>query len=455
MAAHSNGGQTWSTKLARIGELSTNDGLIVFNNLGHIMDKAMLRDIFQQLDGRKAVGLDGMTKTEYSKNLEENLEELLRRIRRGTYKPKPSRITEIAKEDGSMRPLAISCFEDKIVQMAITQILQAIYEPRFLNSSYGFRPNRSCHDALRALHKATFTYKDGAVVEIDISKYFNSIPHGPLVDFLQMKISDSRFLRLVSILIKAPTYQDGVTKENTEGSPQGSILSPVLSNIYLHHVLDEWFASLQGNHFTASAEQIRYCDDMVFVFERREDAERFFNVLPKRLGKYGLNMHAEKSQIVPSGHKAAKRMHQTGKRMPTYRFLGFTCYWGLAKNGWLWRLKCKSRSDRFAAKLKGMRKYLKENLAEKTMVITKKVITIVKGWMNYHSISDNEPRVGAFVVASKRILLWWLNRKGGQRKTNWEQFQRWLDRVSYPRYRPTIGMFTTPRGNNPSVPSGA
>lgn len=283
MTAHSNGGQTWSTKLTRIGELSANDGLIVFNNLGHIIDKAMLRDIFQQLDERKAVGLDGMTKSEYQENLEENLEDLLRRIRRGTYVPKPSRITEIAKEDGSMRPFAISCFEDKIVQMAISQILHAIYEPRFLNSSYGYRPNRSGHDALRALHNATFMFQDGAVVEIDISKYFNSIPHGALVEFLRMKISDDRFLRLVNILMKAPTCQDGSIKENTEGSPQGSILSPILSNIYLHHVIDEWFASLVGNHFTAKSEQIRYCDDMVFVFERREDAERFFKVLPKRL----------------------------------------------------------------------------------------------------------------------------------------------------------------------------
>ena len=194
---------------------------------------------------------------------------------------------------------------------------------------------------------------------------------------------------------------------------------------------------------------------MVFVFEKREDAERIFKVLPRRLAKYGLSMHADKSQMVPSGHRAAKRMHGEGRRLPTYRFLGFTCYWGLSRNGWLWRLKCKSRSDRLASKLKGMRRFLKENLAEKTNLMLRKVITIVRGWMNYHSISDNEPAVGAFIKASKKILFWWLNRRGGQRRMNWERFVRLLVRIGYPKYRPTISMFTTPRGPSPSVSSGA
>jgi RNA-directed DNA polymerase len=262
----------------------------------------MLKNLFQELDGRKAVGIDGVTKAEYGKNLDENLSSLLRKIRRGTYRPKPSRLIEVPKEDGSVRPLAIACFEDKLVQIAVNAVLQAVYEPRFLASSYGFRPGRSCHDAMRALHSVTFAFKDGAVVEIDISKYFNSIPHGPLSEFLRNKISDKRFLRLIDILMKAPISRNGKIEENNQGSPQGSILSPVLSNIFLHHVIDEWFQAILKTHVKGKAGHIRYCDDMVFVFEGMNEAERFFKVLPSRLAKYGLTMHESKSQIVPSGH---------------------------------------------------------------------------------------------------------------------------------------------------------
>jgi group II intron reverse transcriptase/maturase len=440
MTALSIGGQTWSTKLARIGELSTKDRTLVFNNLGHIIDVEMLKSMFEQLDGRKAIGIDGVTKTKYAKHLDENLENLVRKIRRGTYCSKASRITEIPKEDGSVRPLAISCFEDKILQMAVSRILQTIYEPLFLSSSYGFRPGQNCHDALRALHDATFKHKDGAVVEIDIRKYFNSIPHGPLNEFLQRKINDSRFLRLIDIMIKAPTIRNANVEENNQGSPQGSILSPVLSNIYLHHVIDEWFQTIRKTHIKGEAEHIRYCDDMIFVFEHMIDAERFYKVLPLRLAKFGLEMHRDKSNLVPSGHLAAKRMHKEGKRIPTYQFLGFRCYWGLSRNGWLWRLKCKSRGDRFAAKLKSLRKYLKENLAENTEKVLCKVKSVVRGWMNYHAISDNEPCVSKFRILSKKALFWWINRKGGRRKMNWERFERLLLRIDYPKYRPTISM---------------
>ena len=235
MSALSNGGSTWSTKLQRIGELSARDKTLVFNNLGHIIDAAWLRELYRQLDGSKAIGIDGITKDAYGANLEANLNDVIKRIRRGQYQPRPARIVEIPKEDGSTRPLAISCFEDKLIQLAVSQILSKIYEPLFLPCSFGFRPQQSCHDALKALNQATYKFKDGAVVEIDIAKYFNTIPHGPLFEFLKMKISDQRFLQLIDVLIKTPTMQNGIIVPSEEGSPQGSIISPAIANIYLHH----------------------------------------------------------------------------------------------------------------------------------------------------------------------------------------------------------------------------
>lgn len=412
MTVHSNDRPSWLTKLERIGEISAGNKGMVFNNIGHLINADMLKEQFQRLDGTKAIGIDKVTKVGYGEALNENIKCLIKRLRRGTYKPKPARITEIPKEDGSTRPLAISCLEDKLVQLSVSTILSKIYEPQFLSCSYGYRPGKSCHEALKALNQATYQNPYGAIVEIDIRKYFNTIPHEVLMKLLRKKISDGRFLRLIEVLITAPIMDGKQEAKNTCGCPQGSILSPILANIYLHHVIDEWFESIKQTHIRGQAELIRFADDMVFVFQRQGEAHRFYNVLPKRLAKGGLEMHAEKSQIIPAGRIAATKAYQQGKRLPTFNFLGFTCYWGKARTGF-WRLKYTSRKDRFAAKLKGMKRYLGENLNTKdTLGVIKSVIRVVRGWVTYHGVSDNQRRVGQFLERSKRILLWWLNRRG-------------------------------------------
>jgi RNA-directed DNA polymerase len=248
MAVHSNDGITWLTKLKRIGVLSANNRDITFNNIGYLINADMLKEQYMQLDWRKATGIDKVTKRAYGIKLNDNINELIRRIRRGTYKPKPARITEIPKEDGSTRPLAISCLEDKLVQLAVSTILNEIYEPLFLPCSYGFRPGKSCHDALKALTAAVFPNVNGAIVEIDIRKYFNTIPHKELLKMLRNKISDKRFIRLIEVLITAPILEGKQLSNNTIGCPQGSIISPILANIYLHHVMDEWFLSISKSH---------------------------------------------------------------------------------------------------------------------------------------------------------------------------------------------------------------
>jgi len=441
MTIHSYDGQSGKTKLDRISELSVENKEMKFNNIGHLINLSLLKELYHQLDGTKAVGIDKVTKTDYGINLEENLNALLKRVRRGTYRPKPARLVEIPKEDGSVRPLAISCLEDKIVQSAVNIILTKIYEPLFLPCSYGFRPGKNCHDALRSLCKSTYQFWNGAVAEIDLRKCFNTIPHKQLMECLVNKINDKRFLILINHLLETPIQIGKKVMINEMGCPQGSILSPTLSNIYLHEVVDVWFKQISKMHLSGKAEIVRYCDDMVFIFQRKEDAKRFYNVLPKRLNKYGLTLHTDKSHLISSGHSDAQKANQGGERLPTYQFLGFTCYWGKTRNGY-WRLKFTSRRDRFTTKLKGLRTYLRERLNTNDIAsVLKSVVKVLGGWINYHGISDNDKRVRGFIYESKRILLAWLNRRGRRRPMRWKTFSMILKKINFPDRWKTVSMF--------------
>jgi group II intron reverse transcriptase/maturase len=431
-----------TTKLECIGKRANFRKDTVFNNIGHVVDSNLLSECYLMLDGKKAIGIDGETKASYGRKLEGNLQNLLERIRSDRYKPQASRLVEIPKEDGRTRPLAIACFEDKIVQQAVTQILTALYEPLFLDCSYGYRAGTNGHEALRALMKYSNQHPEGVTIEIDVRKYFNSIPHDKLQGILCEKITDKKFLKLVEKLIRSPIMTNGKAELNKIGCPQGSIISPILSNIYLHHLIDNWFKEISVKHFRGRANMVRFADDMVFVFQFKEDAERFYQVLPKRLEKYGLALHVDKSSMIQSGSKAAAEADKEGKRLPVYKFLGFTCYWGKSRKG-QWRLKYKSRSDRFTGKLKGLRKYLTENLSEKTHTVLMRVKKVVTGWINYNAISDNQRRVSSFILLSKRVLFDWINRKGGKRKLNWNKFSGILKRINYPQHFKTTSMFAT------------
>jgi len=431
-----------TTKLERISKRAAFQKDTVFNNIGHVVDLDLLRASYRALDRKKAIGIDGVTKATYGEKLEGNLQDLLARIRRNAYKPQASRLVEIPKEDGSTRPLAISCFEDKIVQLAVSTLLTAVYEPLFLPCSYGYREGVNGHEALRALMKHSNHNPDGATLEIDLRKYFNSIPHGSLQAILREKISDKGFLTLVEKLIRAPVLVNGKAELNRIGCPQGSIMSPILSNIYLHHVIDNWFAEISKSHLKGRADMVRFADDMVFVFQNKVDADRFYQVLPKRLEKFGLTLHEDKSSLLRSGSKAAEEADKREERLPVYKFLGFVCYWGKGRNG-RWRLKYKSRSDRLVGKLKALRKYLKESLSEATPTVLERVKRMVKGWVNYHAISDNQRRVRSYLSLSKRALFDWINRKGGKRKMNWANFGKLMKQLNYPQHFKTTSMFAT------------
>lgn len=435
-------GKQKTTKLECIGKRARLQKDTIFNNIGHALDIDLLRESYQELDGKKAIGIDRVTKESYGKKLEDNLQDLLARIRRDAYKPQASRLVEIPKEDGSTRPLAIACFEDKIVQMAATKLLTAIHEPLFLPCSYGYREGVNGHEALRALMKYSNQFSKGATLEIDLRKYFNTIPHEKLLEMLGRKITDKRFLKLIAKLLRSPVLANGKAELSRLGCPQGSIISPILSNIYLHYAVDSWFDEISKSHLSGKTAMVRFADDMVFLFQKSEDADRFYKVLPKRLEKYGLQLHADKSSLLKSGGKEASEAEERGERLQTYKFLGFVCYWGKNRNGKKWRLKFKSRSDRFTAKLRGLREYLKKSLSQDTKTTMLRIKRVVVGWINYHAISDNQRRVNSFLEESKKAILNWINRKGGNRRMNWDMFNKLLKETNYPQKFKTISMFT-------------
>jgi len=443
MTVHSQDGPTWSIKLERIKLLSSQNQDIKLNNVGHIIDLEMLEEHYRELSSKKAVGIDEVTKAAYGKNLETNLNTLIKSIRRGQYRPKAARTTRIPKEDGSTRPLVISCFEDKVVELTVSKILNCIFEPIFLEYSYGYRPKRNAHDALRALNRLTYQFNKGAIVEIDITQCFNTIPHQELMDFLKQRVSDKKFLQLMKKLIEAPIIQDNTIALNKEGCRQGSIVSPILANIFLHYVIDNWFKQLSDKHIKGRTGLVRFCDDMVFVFEHEEDAKKFYEVLPKRLNKYGLNINETKSQLLKSGSAHAETFSLEGKKINSYNFLGFTCYWYRSRFGHTWRLKYTTRKDRFSEKLKGLRTYLRTQLNKqnKTQILYQ-VIKVVKGWINYHGISDNQRRVSSFIYFSKHIIHRWFNRMGGKHKMNWKKLGDIQKKVNFPENWKTVSMFT-------------
>lgn len=421
MAAHSKGGTTWSTKLKRISSRSAKEKATVFNNIGHTIDEAFLRDCYHRLDGRKAVGLDGINKVEYGINLTEKLQNLLIKIRRGTYHPQAVKMVEIPKDDGTKRPLAISCIEDKIVQMATSRILSAIYEPIFIPCSYGFREGRSAHDAIKALWKQMQANGRGSIIEIDLRKYFNSVPHKPLSEFLGQKISDGRFLGLINKLIKMPTINEKGDKiKSIEGVPQGSIISPILANIYLHYVIDTWVKDLgEQGHIKGRFEMVRFADDMVFTFEYEDQAERFFKVLPKRIGKYGLSMHLEKSSIQHGGWWSLRDEAPRKLSKPRFKFLGFDVDWVKSQKG-QYRPRFRPRRDRLTSRLRGIKNFLWRNLnCRNHMTLLKYLATVVRGWINYFAVSDSGARVRYFIVSVQALIHSWFNRRGGNRYVPW------------------------------------
>jgi group II intron reverse transcriptase/maturase len=419
-----------NTKFTIISKLSSDNPEMVFDQLMHHFNKENLRSWYHSLKGKAAVGIDGMTKEEYGKNLEENLETLQIKLKTMSYIPGPVMQIMIPKEggNGAKRPLGIGNFEDKIVQKGVQKILEAIYEPLFWDCSFGFRPKLGCHDAVKALRGHLYSQPVRKIIDLDLSNYFGTIDHELLMEQLSNKIQDKRFLRYIRRMFKAGVLSDGELTVSDEGVPQGSICSPILANIYAHNALDDWFNRVVKNHCKGNVEIVRYADDAVVCCEDANDADRIRAVLPKRLSKFKLELNKDKTKII-----VFNRFEKENSN--SFDFLGFTFYLGLTKGGRVVP-KVKSCGKKLRSKLTRVNLWCKENRSSMPLrELWKSFCRKLSGHVQYYGISFNYKAVQGFIFKSVRIFFKWINRRSQKKSMNFDQFKLFLLKFPPPKAR--------------------
>jgi group II intron reverse transcriptase/maturase len=399
-----------------------------------VTDLDNLRDCYEALDGDKAVGVDGVTKEQYGRNLEENLQSLSDRLKRMGYRPQPSRRSYIPKAGSEKgRPLGISCFEDKIVELAVKRVLEPIYEEIFEDSSYGYRPERSQHMCLDKLGRTIQQKRVSYLVESDIRSFFDEVSHKWLIKFLEHRIGDPRILRLVSRMLKGGIMEDGLVRASEKGTPQGSILSPLLSNIYLHYVLDLWFSHRVKKQCRGEAYYFRFADDFLACFQYKGDAEDFENRLSDRLEGFGLEVAKEKTRCIEFGRFARANARRRGQKPEEFTFLGFTHYCGKTKKGYF-KVKRRTSRKKFAQSLREFTEWARKsrNVLRKGEMLRKAKIR-VGGHLSYYAITDNSAKCSSYHRYATRILFKWINRKSQRNAYAWEGYRQALKWVGWPR----------------------
>lgn len=426
-----------STRIERIAELARKHPERAFQSLGHVIDVDWLREAYRRTRKDAAVGVDGQTAEQYAEQLESNLASLLDRFRTGLYRAPAVRRVHIPKADGATRPIGIPTFEDKVLQRAVAMLLEAIYEQDFHPGSYGFRPRRSAHDAIEALWKATMEGRGGFVLEVDIRSFFDTIDHEALRGFLDKRITDGVVRRAIGKWLKAGVLEDGAVTRRAEGTPQGGVISPILANVYLHHVLDLWFESEVRPRMQGRATLIRYADDFVIVFETLTDAERVMNVLPKRFGRYGLALHPDKTRLVKfqrPTRKGSSSDDDDDDEPGSFDFLGFTHYWGLSRkrNYVVQRKTARSRLTRSLARI---RTWCRTNRHQSLAVQAAALAQRLRGHYAYFGITGNADALGRYFREVVRIWRKWLARRSNRSGFDFRRMNAMLARFPLPRPR--------------------
>lgn len=415
-----------ATKLERISQLSRENPDMAFTSIGHLINKELLKKCHAEMDGSKAVGIDGITKEEYERNLEKNLDDLVARMKRKAYKPQPARRVEIPKDNGKTRPLSIYCYEDKLVQAALKEMLEAVFEPMFYDCMMGFRPNRSCHQALRKLNEMIERDKTSYVLDADIKGFFNHLDHEWIVRFVESRIKDPNVTRLIRRTLKAGVMEDYQFEPTEQGSGQGSVCSPILANIYMHYVLIWWYEEKVKPLLRGYSGLVVYADDFVVCFQYKEDAERFYELLKRRMGHFGLSIEEEKSRLIEFGRFAEENRRRRGEGKPeTFTFLGFTHYCSKSRNG-KFRVKRKTSRKKFTKKCKEVHKTIRGMMTWELKAIIRRVNQILTGYFHYYGITDNSRSISAFRYRVLRSLFYWLNHRSQKRSYNWKSFNDML-----------------------------
>jgi RNA-directed DNA polymerase len=426
--------QTISAKIDRIASMAKAMPERPLTTLAHHIDVDWLREAHRRTRKDGATGIDGKTAAQYAERLEDNLASLLGRAKSGMYRAPPVRRVHIPKADGSKRPIGIPTFEDKVLQRAVAMVLEAVYEQSFHDFSYGFRPNRSAHQACEALWKTTMEMAGGWVLEVDIKSFFDTLGHDQLRTILHQRVRDGVILRLIGKWLNAGVME-GLNRRHAEsGTPQGGVISPLLANIYLHEVVDEWFVHDVLPRLQCPASLIRYADDMVFVFAKKEDAERVFEVLPKRFGKHGLTLHPDKTRLLPFKRRRLGNDPEDGDGPGTFDFLGFTHYWGRSRNGNGAVMK-RTAKDRFSRALHRIRDWCRKHLHDPIATQHRGLSRRLRGHYAYYGVTSNFDALARFAQEVRAIWRRWLSRRSQKGLLNWQAMHRLLRRFKLPAPR--------------------
>lgn len=435
--AETQGSKTVSTKLERIAKLAKERPNVALTTLAHHIDVDWLREAYRRTRKDGAPGIDGQGAEQYAEHLEDNLRRLLERAKDGSYRAPPVRRVHIPKGDGTQtRPIGIPTFEDKVLQRGVTMLLEAVYEQSFYDFSYGFRPGRSPRQALEALRDSMMEMHGGWIVEADIRKYFDTLDHERLREILHQRVRDGVLLRLIGKWLNAGVLEGKSLEYPEEGTPQGGVISPLLANIYLHEVLDEWFVRDVRPQLQGRATLVRYADDFVFVFEQKDDALRVLDALPKRFGKYGLELHPDKTRLVEFNRPSRDVDNDNEDGPDTFDLLGFTHYWAKSRKG-NDVVKRKTAKDRFRRALRRIYDWCRTNrhrpVAEQHATLKKKL----EGHYRYYGLPANAPALTSF--RRRVVFAWWkwLSRRSQKARLTVAAMTRLLAR--YPLPEPRLG----------------
>lgn len=424
------------TKLERISQLSKENPDMVFTSVWHMINIDLLKECHREMDGKKAVGIDGVTKEEYEKNLGENLKNLVEKLKNRSYKPKPARRVEIPKGKGKTRPLSIYCYEDKLVQEALRRVLEAVFEPHFYDEMMGFRPNRGCHTAIRHLNTMLEMRNTNWVLDADIKGFFDHLDHEWIIKFVESRIKDPNIIRLIKRYLKGGIVKDFIYEDTEEGSGQGSVCSPVIANIYMHYILVWWFKEYIVPRLKGYGGMVVYADDFVVCFQYKEEAELFYELLKKRMKIFGLEMEESKTRLIEFGSKAEQNRKARGEGKPeTFEFLGFTHYCSKSRGGWF-RVKRKTSKKKFAKKCRELSQTMRAMRTWRLTDIFRKTNQILIGYYHYYGITDNGKSLQRMKRKVENLLFYWLNHRSQKRSYNWDGFLELLK--AFPLAKPKI-----------------